>query len=137
MEFSTEQLRETRGVVVCPQCLSSDKVPGYEAPSKPAAKRQEARVKKQEAPAMTTPPAHKSRPTPPPHRSKVASSEKPSSRSDTPPVKPKKKKKSKKSSSSTGFLAPKSALGCLWRSVVYTLLLLIIYIIFGMLLQGL
>ena len=87
---------------------------------------------------MTTPPAHKTKPTPPPHRSKISFSEK-STTSDTSPTKPKKssgkKKKSKKSSK--GFFAPKSALGCLWRSVVYTLLFLIIYIIFGLLLQGL
>ena len=86
---------------------------------------------------MATPPAHKAKPTPPPHRSRVSFIEKPTT-SDTPPAKPKKssgkKKKSKKSSK--GLFAPKSAMGCLWRSVVYTLLFLIIYIIFGLLLQG-
>ena len=162
VEFSTEQLSETRGVVVCPQCLSSDKVPGYDAPqTKPSTKRQETKNKKQESlkattfvteggasatppeRAMTTPPAHKSRPTPPPHRSKASLSDKSATTDTHRPVgtrigtstSTKKKKKIKKSSK--GFFAPKSAWGCLWRSVVYTLLFLIIYIIFGLLLQGL
>ena len=146
LEFSEEQLAETRGVVVCPQCLSSDKVPGYDAPRRqPTAlpnrevknKKQETGIKNQEERSMTTPPAHKSRPTPPPHRAKISFSEKPST-TDTPPTKPKKSggKKKKSKSSPKGCLAPKSTWGCLWRSVVYTLLFLIIYIIFGILLQG-
>ena len=164
VEFSIEQLAETHGVVVCPQCLSSDKVPGYDNPGpKPSVKKQDTRDKKQETRnkkqewlkatisvnedgasatpperTMTTPPAHKAKPTPPPHRSRVSFSERPAT-TDTTPAKSKKssgkKKKSKKSSK--GIFAPKSALGCLWRSVVYTLLFLIIYIIFGLLLQGL
>ena len=140
VEFSVEQLAETRGVVVCPQCLSSDKVPGYDTPQpQPSNKPQESpKPIRQKTPAMNaTPPAHKAKPTPPPHRSKISFSNQ-SASADTPPAKPKKsggkKKKSKKSSK--GFFAPKSALGCLWRSVVYTLLFLIIYIIFGLLLQG-
>lgn len=139
VELSDEQLTETRGVVVCPQCLSSDKVRGYDTPRpKPTLKPQESPKPRQKAPAMTTPPPHKSPPTPPPHRAKISFSDK-SSSTDAPPAKPKKssgKKKKKGKKSSSGSLAPKSTLGCLWRSVVYTLLFLIIYIIFGVLLQG-
>ncbi len=153
--FSAEQLAETRGMVVCPQCLSSDCVPGYDAPpSKPSAKRQETRSEQRTANSyqptarsdrqetrkdMPTPPPHKSRPVPPSHRPKINFADTSASRADSQPTRSPshagKKKKAKKSSS--GFLAPKSSLGCLWRSVVYTLILLIVYIIFGLLLQGL
>jgi len=151
LEFSTEQLVETRGVVVCPQCLSSEQVPGYDAPQ---AKRnspssQPSRPPQQPALApssslqskVNTPPPHKSRPTPPQHRSRVINftGDTGSSTREATQPRPKKSggKKKKAKSSGKGCLAPKSSLGCLWRSVVYTLLLLIVYIIFGLLMQGL
>ena len=147
VEFSAEQLAETRGVVVCPQCLSSDKVPGYDAPhtSRAAAsttsttstksRRSQPSAPSQSGRNMTTPPPHNKPSTPPPHRRRISFVDK----EDTPkPDKPQKStgKKKKAKTSSKGLLAPKSALGCLWRSVVYTMLLLIAYIVVGLLLQG-
>ena len=142
VEFSTEQLNETRGVVVCPQCLSSDKVPGYDLPKpqrKPHATTASSSVTASSSttqqPHMSTPPPRKSRPTPPPHRTKISFADQPSS-PQSQPSKPKKssgkKKNTRKTSGSTI-----SSLGCLWRSIVYTLILLILYIVFGLLLQGL
>ena len=147
LEFSTDQLVETRGVVVCPQCLSSDQLPGYDAPrvkrKSPSSQPSKQRSSSQPSSLskVNTPPPHKSRPTPPQHRSRVINftSDKGSSSGDTTQPRPKKSggKKKKAKSSSKGCLAPKSSMGCLWRSVVYTLILLIVYIIFGLLLQGL
>lgn len=146
--FSAEQLVETRGVVVCPQCLASDKVPGYDTPHarpKPTAVAATppptpSSTPQQHASNVSTPPPRRSRPTPPPHRPKINFAADGDSYGSTRPQQPVKsrkggkKKKAKKSSS--GFLAPMSSLGCLWRTVACTLVLLIIYIIFGLLLQG-
>ena len=140
VQISAEQLAETEGAVVCPQCLATDVVPGYKRRSK----------RKRQAPAPPPP-----EPTPPPHRKNVAMQQPPAHRktisfvdqpapqrsgqqsSPSAPAtgKPKKKKKSKKKSRNKGFFAPHSALGCLWRSVVYTLLLLLLYSALGFLLQ--
>lgn len=131
--FSTEQLNETHGVVVCPQCLSSDKVPGYD---KPKLQQRKATSEQQSTPRMKTPPSHTSRPTPPPHRSKLASNERPNNTPTTPKPKKTSTQRKKKASRPLGRLTPHSALGCLWRSVVFTLILMLFYIVFGYILQG-
>lgn len=136
--FSDEQLTETRGVVVCPQCLASDRIPGYDAPA-PRRKNtssQPSQSSKPQEQKVKTPPPHKSRPTPPKHRSKVINFT--GDTGATPPTNATKRggKKKQAGKSSSRAFSPKSSLGCLWRSVVYTLLLLVVYILFGLLLQG-
>ena len=145
--FSDEQLAETRGVVVCPQCLSSDQLPGYDAPRarhkssssaasvSPSVPSSSPSQTTQQPRKVTTPPPHRQRQSPPPHRPKITFAD----TAADPPKRTRKggtaKKKAKNASS--GFMAPKSPLGCLWRSVIYTLVLLIIYVVFGLLMQGL
>ena len=126
--LSQEQLAETRGVVVCPQCLSSDKVKGFDTPTKA----------KQSAAARTraaTPPPRKPRLAPPPHKTSAPAAAPTdtgsASRSAGKPVRKKKKKPAQQ-----GCLQPMSATGCLWRTVLLTLLLLLAYVVVGFLLQG-
>ncbi|MBR1803306.1 MAG: hypothetical protein IJ775_00160 [Muribaculaceae bacterium] len=148
MEVSQEQLAETQGVIVCPQCLSSDTVPGYHRP------------KSKSMPAMsttaqaTTPPTHHdddvpprattksshSTVQPPPYRKKISFVEETPTRSSvqpsrTAPSQPKKKSKKKKKKS-RGLLAPHTPWGCLWRTALYSAILLAIVTFLGYLLDS-
>lgn len=143
VEFSAEQLGETRGVVVCPQCLSSEQIPGYDTP-KPQDKQ---RISAPPSPPQKRKPVNtatnKPTATPPPHRKKPTATTPQTSQASATPrqkqVNTVKRKTTKKKSgrSRAGCLTPMSTFGCLWRTVVFTLILLTVYIIFGMLLQGL
>ena len=141
LEISTEQLTETQGVVVCPQCLGTAVVPGY--------KRRRAAQSSTES---TAPPPSKpdNAGTPPPRRRPSSPSQQRKTISfvdqpSTPPPRkqpatapdprPKPKKKKRKKSSSGGCLAPHTSWGCLWRSVVGTLVFLALYSALGFLLQ--
>ena len=97
------QLAETNGVVICPQCLESEKA--------------------------GTPPRHrtvKSAPdTPPAHRKGSGSK----SSADTPP-----KHKARKEKKNSG---PIGTLGCLWRSVLVTMVVLAMYAAIGFLTSSL
>lgn len=121
LEVSEEQLHEMQGVVICPQCLGSERVPGYRhkastTSSGSSASNNDSYVSRR----SNTSPVKSS---PPPYRKKTNKVEKtstpaPSTRIATTPKK-KKKKRNKR-----GPLAPHSSLGCLWRAVLYTILLL-------------
>ena len=135
MAVTDDYLASTGGMVVCPQCLGSEQLPGYgsrprrNAPAPPA------------APASTTATAQR-RATPPPYqprqRKSAAMPATPPARTapnqqqpadKTPPAKRKAAKRRKKSG---GTL---SAWGCFWRSVVFTLILLAVYVLFGLVMQ--
>lgn len=135
LDISREQLAETQGVVVCPQCLASDVVAGYS--SRAGAKRS--------VQSVPSPPASESKnsssATPPPYRKKinfvetpVNRSARPAAGSSTTSLAPKKKKKSKKKKR-RGALAPHSPAGCIWRSVVYTLIFLLAVTVVGFILD--
>lgn len=136
MEVSQEQLAETQGVVVCPQCLSSDTVPGYrQQKSQPATSMNTAK------PAPTPPPVKhddhtqvikkpaRSTTQPPPYRKKISFVEENSnsrSAQSGRATNSQPKKKSKKKKKSRGLLAPHTPWGCLWRTLLYSALLLAI-----------
>ena len=135
MRISAEQLAETEGNVVCPQCLHTDVVPGYQHASRKSAPPAAPAV----PPARRQQPATPKKPTPPPpHRKPInfvdrGSNAQTAQQPQAPAPRP--KKKSKKKKKNKGCLAPPSSLGCLWRSVLYTLLLLLLYSLLGSLLQ--
>ena len=143
LDISNEQLIASDGVIVCPQCLLQARQP---VPTARVAARYD------QADAMTDPASQPSRKsdnnatTPPPHRTRM----KPASTSyrytglngnsdgtSRPTTKKKgtggKKKSKKKKKSADGM----SALGCLGRTVVFTLVLFAAYVFFGLLLETL
>ena len=139
LEISAEQLTETQGTVVCPQCLGTDVVPGYKrrrAASPPPATTQSSPPKREAGNGV-----------PPPHRKRSASTQQrqtisfvnqpspPSQQRPPAPNRTKSKKKKRKKSSRGGCLEPHSTLGCLWRSVLATLVVLALYSALGFLVQ--
>lgn len=129
LEVSEEQLHEMQGVVICPQCLGSERVPGYRHKASPPSS---SRSSSNATSRQSSPPPVKS--SPPPYRKKANTVERNSPTTATPratsPAKKKKKKRRKR-----GILAPHSALGCLWRAVLYTLVLLAIVTAIGFILD--
>ncbi|MBR6284088.1 MAG: hypothetical protein IKR25_07325 [Muribaculaceae bacterium] len=145
LEVSAKQLADTEGVVVCPQCLGTDVVPGYKrrrksVPDRAASHDGSGDVRDTAIPA-STPPPRRQRQSPPPHRKNQNLVNQPahqnSGASQAPsPAKPRKKSSKKRSKrSSSGCLSPHSSLGCFWRSVVITLVMLALYCALGYLLQ--
>ena len=154
LDISAEQLAETNGVVVCPQCLATAAVPASkwqravkeakppkakpakdDDTPKPATRKKVASKPKPATRKKATPPPYKAPatmpPPPPTYTPQYTAMTTPSTTTAT--TAPKKKKKKKKSS---GILEPHSAMGCFWRSVLVTLVLLAFYIFFGMIIQG-
>lgn len=149
MDVSEEQLFETQGVIVCPQCLATVTVPGYKRAKKktePKNNFAQATVQKQVQSEDSTRPKHideakKKKATPPPYHKKTSFVEKPVTTTPrrTTPAAPinrdvqttvkKKKKKKKKNTPTSGW-------GCLWQSILFTIILLVIYLAVGYLLQG-
>jgi hypothetical protein len=132
LEVSEEQLDEMQGVVICPQCLGSERVPGYRHKTATAVSNRSSDDNSTRPLKSSTPPA---KPSPPPYRKKTNQVEKvstpaPSTRTATTPKKKKKKKRNKR-----GPLAPHTSLGCMWRSVIYTLILLAIATVVGFILD--
>lgn len=142
LTVSDEQLIAQNGVIVCPQCLCTAEQP---LPKRPEPKREA-----KPAQADTVQQRRQPRKSPPPYKGAATVS----ARQATPAVarrtatprtatatmtpraayKPRSKtmsknKKNKKPS------RPMSGLGCLWRSILVTLALLIAYILFGLLLR--
>ena len=127
LEMSDEQLHETQGVVICPQCLGSERVPGYRHKATAKAPGSSTSTNKSNVSHQSTPAPVKT--TPPPYRKKInfveETPQRPAAHRSTAPAstaKPKKKKSKKKKNRSP--LAPHSTAGCLWRSVLYTLILM-------------
>ena len=131
LDISNEQLVANDGVIICPQCLLQARQP---VPTARVAARYDE--------------VSKSRKTPPPHRSGSNTSASNQQRmkpaktsyrytgvsSNNGTVKKKNtKKKSKKKKGNDGM----SALGCLGRTVVFTIVLFAAYVIFGLLLESL
>ena len=141
MEISTEQLSETEGVVVCPQCLGTDVVPGYKRRGHHTPSRSQSAPPT--PPATDNPPPYRKRQqNTPSNRKTISFVEQPPKRpphptgataADPPKTSPKKKKKKKKNNK--GCLAPPSTWGCFWRSALYTAIFLTLYSALGFLLQ--
>lgn len=123
---TNSELVALKGTIVCPQCLTATTVP-YKKPSSPA-----------------TPPPRRTAATPyssPPPRRRTQS--KPvinfsdsgygysSNRNSRPARKPTKSSKPSRTSS----LLAVSSFGCFWRSVAFTAVLFVIYVLFGKLIE--
>ena len=126
LDISNEQLIANDGLIVCPQCLLQARQP---IPTARVAAKYDKADESTKRPQQSTTPPHKP-------RMKQAST---SYRytgiggTSTTPKKKTGKKKSKKKKQGEGM----SALGCLGRTVIFTLLLFAAYVFFGLLLEAL
>ncbi len=125
MEVSRDQLEETGGVVVCPQCLGTGRVPmgqrrsssvDGEGPVIRGAKRQQA-IAFESADDV-----------PPQHRRRGTQSRSGDSGQQRPPAR-------KKSGSSRPGGSHMSALGCAWRSLVIVAAFILVYQLLGFLMS--
>ena len=140
LDISNERLIANDGVIVCPQCLMQARQPIPTARESPRADKPAVQRKQAESITFVTPPEYKAS-TPPPHkpRMKQASTSyrytglSGDTTSNGPKRKTSGKKKSNKKKQSQGM----SALGCLGRTIVFTLVLFAAYVFFGMLLEAL
>ena len=139
LDISNEQLIASDGVIVCPQCLLQARQP---VPTARVAARYD------QADAMTDPASQPTRKsdnnatTPPPHRTRM----KPASTSyrytgltgansgTTAKKKNTGKKRTKKKKKQGDGMSP---LGCVGRSIVFTLVLFAAYVFFGLLIDAL
>ena len=140
LDISNERLIANDGVIVCPQCLLQARQPIPKARESARADKAAVQRKQAESINFDTPPEYKAS-TPPPHkpRMKQASTSyrytglSGDTTSNGPKRKTSGKKKSNKKKQSQGM----SALGCLGRTIVFTLVLFAAYVFFGMLLEAL
>ena len=140
LDISNERLIANDGVIVCPQCLLQARQPIPKARESARADKPAVQRKQAESINFDTPPEYKAS-TPPPHkpRMKQASTSyrytglSGDTTSNGAKRKTSGKKKSKKKKQSQGM----SALGCLGRTIVFTLVLFAAYVFFGMLLEAL
>ena len=140
LDISNERLIANDGVIVCPQCLLQARQPIPKARESARADKPAVQRKPAESISFDTPPEYKAS-TPPPHkpRMKQASTSyrytglSGDTTSNGPKRKTSGKKKSNKKKQSQGM----SALGCLGRTIVFTLVLFAAYVFFGMLLEAL
>lgn len=147
LDVSNEQLIANDGLIVCPQCLLQAHQP---VPTARVSKRApQPAAQRQSPPASihfdseTPPEYHPSTTTPPPHRPRMKQASTSyrytglsgDSATGTPSRKPatKKKGRKKKKKKDDGI----SALGCMGRSIVFTLVLMAAYVFFGLLLEAL
>ena len=143
LEISNEQLIAGDGIIVCPQCLLQARQPISKArltdrkdkPSTPPKRRKESISfdnTGSERESSTPPPYNRRmKQTTPSYRHTATGSDSgytaPKRKSSTGKKKGKKKKKQQ----------PRSAGGCLGRSIVFTLILFAVYVFFGLLLESL
>ena len=132
MLISDEQLVETKGVVVCPQCLASTTVEGYSTPGGDAARDSSPvntppKPGRAATPVPPTPPPTPRRSSPPPRPQRPSPPPTPRRTSSSGSDKPRTTRRKDAPRQS----APVSALGCLGRSIIFTLALLLCYIIVG------
>jgi len=140
LDISNERLIVNDGVIVCPQCLLQARQPIPKARESARADKPAVQRKPAESINFDTLPEYKAS-TPPPHkpRMKQASTSyrytglSGDTTSNGPKRKTSGKKKSNKKKQSQGM----SALGCLGRTIVFTLVLFAAYVFFGMLLEAL
>ena len=148
LNISDERLIANDGVIVCPQCLLQARQPVPKATVTPRDDKPQATSRRQQqtisfnTDTTDMPPEYKasSATTPPPHKTRMKQASTSYrytglSGSDSTPQKrkPSGKKKSKKKKSQQGM----SALGCLGRTIVFTLVLFAAYVFFGLLLDAL
>lgn len=145
LDISNEQLIANDGVIVCPQCLLQAHQPIPKARVTP-------RTSKTDPPAPTQRrqdtisfetevPPQRQQSTPPPHKTRMKQATtsyrytglSSDSGNSTPPKRKTGKKKSKKKNKSDGM----SALGCMGRTIIFTLVLFAAYVFFGLLLEAL
>lgn len=141
---TNNELVALKGSIVCPQCLNVTNVPCR----KPAARQPKGTacpscgaatgVNDTYCPSCgkaltTTPPPHRTTAVPPPRRSvqqkpviSFTSSNSGSARNSRP-----RRKQTKKGKTARNPLAATSAWGCLWRSVAFTAVLFLFYVLFG------
>ncbi|MBQ6079882.1 MAG: hypothetical protein IJK93_06345 [Muribaculaceae bacterium] len=134
LEISNEQLIANDGVIVCPQCLLQARQP---IPTARVA------AKYDKADADTTPPKRTKNSTPPPHKPRMKQAKTSyrytglsgdNNRATRPSTKKKStKKKSKKKKGKDEGMSP---LGCLGRTIIFTLVLFAVYVFFGLLLES-
>ena len=137
LDISNEQLIDNDGVILCPQCLLQARQP---VPSKRVAARYDQVDAETSTPPAREPLQQTTTPTPPPHKTGMKQA-KTSYRytgvgGNTSSTKKKtgsNKKSKKKKQAKDGI----SALGCLGRTIVFTLLLFALYVFFGLLLEAL
>jgi len=146
LEVSNEQLVANDGVIVCPQCLLQARQPVPKARVQQRSAKPSAPSKRQDSISFDNenPPEYKPT-TPPPHKTRMKQASTSyrytglTGSSDTTGTPPKKKapakKKSKKKKKQPGD--GMSALGCLGRTIVFTLILFAAYVFFGLLLEAL
>jgi len=145
LDISNEQLIAYDGVIVCPQCLlqAHQPIPKVRIPSSEEGKTGAPSRRKQQRDITfdsDTPPEYK--PAPPPHKTRMKQQSAPRSdnaaSSGTPPPAQRKEparkrtQKRKKKKRSEGM----SAWGCVWRTVVFTMVLFAAYVFFGLLLEA-
>ena len=116
MDISPEQLKEPHGIA-CPKCLATATV----VAALPASRTPKT-VKKMNQPSTQSTSTSK-----PPRRS----TPKPPRRATSRPAKP---RDNRDNTPSDTFFNPATGLGCLWRSAVITVVLIVLYIIVGLLL---
>ncbi len=121
---TNSELVALKGTIVCPQCLTATTVP-YKKPSSPA----------------TPPPrrtAAKPYSSPPPRRSaqsKPVINFSDSGYSNNRNSHPARKTTKNSKPSRTSSLLAVSSFGCFWRSVAFTAVLFVIYVLFGKLIE--
>ena len=144
LDISNEQLIANDGVIVCPQCLLQARQPVPKARVTPRndksatsqSRRSQATI---DFDTSDTPPEYN--PTPPPHKTRMKQASTSyrytglngNSTSTTPKRKSSGKKKSKKKKKSDVM----NAMGCMGRTIVFTLVLFAAYVFFGLLLDAL
>lgn len=148
LDVSNEQLIANDGVIICPQCLLQAHQP---IPKTRVSTRREDNTSASSPKRQTTsisfdttdtPPEYKpNKPTPPPHKTRMKQASTSyrytgvsgSDTSSAPKRKPSAKMKSKKKKNNNGM----SALGCMGRTIIFTLVLFAAYVFFGLLIDAL
>ena len=147
LEVSNEQLIANDGVIVCPQCLLQARQPvpktrvstrRDDEPTTPPKRSQQSISFETD-----TPPEYHPSTTPPPHKTRMKQASTSyrytglsgnGNNTSTPTRKSTGKKKSKKKKKQSDGM---SALGCMGRTIIFTLVLFAAYVFFGLLLDAL
>ena len=137
LEISNEQLIANDGVIVCPQCLiqAHQPIPKARITERTAEPEPAPRRKSSETIDFDTPPEYKPS-TPPPHKPRMKQASTSYRYTGLGNGNTKKKSPSKKKTKKKKKLEGMSAWTCLWRTVVFTLVLFAAYVFFGLLLEA-
>lgn len=139
LDISNEQLIANDGVIVCPQCLLQAQQPIPKARitrrSEPSTEQPPRRKQPDINFDTDTPPEYKSS-TPPPPKQRMKQASTSYRYTGLGNGNTKKKSPSKKKTKKKKKLEGLSAWTCLWRTVVFTLVLFAAYVFFGLLLEA-